>query len=131
MPREHYNNIRDANLFDILDSNRTRLIAAKLRNVPCGISEIPLEFHLKPKTVKKLSFHIPWGGMIYGYVHPKKEIQSKLGIKSEIKSAAISDWDGRFVLIFETENEADSIAYNISGNDVIRLLESCRHPSEY
>lgn len=34
------------------------------------------------------------------------------------------------MLIFETENEADSIAFNVDRKDVIRLLNECRRPAE-
>lgn len=48
----HYENIKNANLFDCLDISQIRLVPAKLRNVPIGYSEVPLIFHLKPETVK-------------------------------------------------------------------------------
>ena len=49
----HYENIKNANLFDCLDISQIRLVPAKLRNVPIGYSEVPFIFHLKIRNGKK------------------------------------------------------------------------------
>lgn len=126
----HYDNIKDANLFDCLSISQTRIVPSDLRNVPAGYSEVPLVFHLKPGTVKKLSFKVPWGGVVYGFINSAPALKEKLGLGSKITDVTISDWDGRFMLIFETKNEKDSVAYNIEGKDVIKLLNECRRPIE-
>ena len=126
----HYENIKNANLFDCIGISQIRLVPSKLRNVPVGYSEVPLIFHLKSETVKKLSFKVPWGGVVYGFANSSQRIEQKLGLGSRIIDITVSDWDGRFMLIFETENEADSIALNVDGKDVIRLLNECRRPAE-
>lgn len=131
MSGEHFKNMKNANLFDCLKLEQTRLVPTSLRHIHAGYSEAPLEFHLKPETVKKLSFKVPWGGTLYGFVHPKAAIKERLGLKSDITCVTVSDWDGRFVLIFETENEADAAAYNVSQNDVIKLLENCCKPIDF
>ncbi len=128
MAREHFDNTRDAALFDCLSIAGTRLVSRDLRHLPGGYSEAPLEVHLKPETAAKLSFEVPYGGVLYGFVHPREAIRQRLGLPSPITDVTISDWDGRFVLIFETQNEADALALNVSGADVLRLLESCRRP---
>lgn len=130
MSGEHFKNMKNANLFDCLRIEQVRLVPTSLRNINAGFSEVPLEFHLKPETVKKLSFKVPWGGVVYGFVHPKTEIKERLGLKSDITCVTISDWDGRFVLIFETENEADAAAYNVSENDVLKLINECCKQTE-
>lgn len=128
---KRFKNIKDADLFDCLDIRKTRLVPTSLRYVNAGYSEAPLEFHLKPETAKKLPFKVPWGGVVYGFVHSKKEIKERLGIKSNITGVTLSDWDGRFVLIFETENEVDTAAYNVSESDVLKLLNECNKPLNY
>ena len=35
-----------------------------------------------------------------------------------------------FMLIFEAENEADSVAFNVAGEDVVKMLNECRRPAE-
>ena len=131
MSGEHFRNIKDANLFDCLKITQTRLVPTSLRNIHAGCSEVPLEFHLKPQTIKKLSFKVPWGGVVYGFVRPKNEIKERMGLASDITFVTVSDWDGRFVLIFETVNEADAVAYNVSEKDVLTLLEECCKPIDF
>ncbi len=126
----HYKNIKNANLFDCFGISQTRIVPSNLRNVPAGYSEVPLVFHLKPETVKKISLKVPWGGVVYGFINSAPAIKEKLGLNSNIADVAISDWDGRFMLIFETENGADSVAFNVEEKDVIKLLEECRRPAE-
>lgn len=128
MSGERFKNIKDVYLFDYLCIAQTRLVPTSLRNIHAGYSEAPLEFHLKPKTVKKLSFNVPWGGVLYGFVRPKAEIRKRVGLASDITCVTVSDWDGRFLLIFETANEADTVAYNVNEKDVLRLLEECCKP---
>ena len=91
---------------------------------------MPLVFHLKPETAKKLSFRVPWGGVVYGFINSAHALREKLGLGSNITDVAISDWDGRFMLIFETENETDSVAFNVEEKDVIKLLSECRRPTK-
>lgn len=130
MSGEHFENIKDADLFDCLCIAQTRLVPTSLRHMHAGFSEAPLEFHLKPETVKKLSFKVPWGGVVYGFVRPKAEIKERLGLASDITCVTVSDWDGRFVLIFETVHDADTVAFNVSEKDVLRLLEECYKPMD-
>ena len=126
----HYDNIKNANLFDCLSISQTRIVSSNLRNVPAGYSEVPLVFHLRPETAKKLTFKVPWGGVVYGFINSAHRLREKLGLGSNITDVAISDWDGRFMLIFETENETDSVAFNVEEKDVIKLLNECRRPTE-
>ena len=126
----HYDNIKNANLFDCLSISQTRIVPSNLRNVPAGYSEVPLVFHLKPETVKKLAFKVPWGGVVYGFANSAQQTEQRLGLNSRITDITVSDWDGRFMLIFETENEADSVAFNVAEEDVIKMLNECRRPAE-
>lgn len=130
MSMGHYNNIRNANLFDCLDISQVRIVPSNLRNLPAGYSEVPLVFHLSQETVKKLPFKVQWGGIIYGFINGAPALKKKLGLASAITDVTVSDWDTGFVLIFETLNEADSAAFNVSAKDVLTLLENCRRPPE-
>ena len=126
----HYENIKNANLFDCIGISQIRLVPSKLRNVPVGYSEVPLIFHLKSETVKKLAFKVPWGGVVYGFANSAQQTEQRLGLNSHITDITVSDWDGRFMLIFEDENEADSVAFNVAGEDVVKMLNECRRPAE-
>ena len=130
MSAKRYKNIKSANLFDCLSISQTRLVPSNLRNILGGFSEVPLIFHLKPETVEKLSFRVPWGGIIYGFANSAAALKEKLGLSSKIVDITVSDWGDSFMLIFETEEETDSVAFRVEEGDVLKLLEECRRPTE-
>lgn len=130
MAAQHYENMKNARLFDLISIRRTRTVTADIRDLPGGISEIPIEFQLKHNTADKLSFSVPWDGVLYGFVHPKSQIMQRLGAKAQPTKLTVADWDDSFALIYETANPKDTGAFYVSGDDVIKLLEECRRPPE-
>ena len=91
---------------------------------------MPLEIQLQTKTAEKLSYHVPWDGVLDGFVRGREPLRQKLGLSLPIQSATISDWNEGFVLIFETADAAETAAFRISEQDVLNLLENCRRPPE-
>ena len=130
MASQHYENMKTARLFDCLEICRTRTVTSDVRDLPGGITEIPIEIRLKCNTAQRLSFTIPWDGILYGFVHPKSQIMQRLGAKKPLKKLTVADWDDTFVLIYETIDPKDTGAFYVSGDDVIKLLEECRRPPE-
>jgi len=124
----HYRNTITGSLSDFLTPQQTRLIPAELRHLPHGVSEVPLEFHLKPATAEQISFPVPWGGILYGFARPRAAFERSIRAKSRVMGLTISDWDGDFVLIFETENPVESTAVHVARRDVLALIESARRP---
>ena len=130
MAPKHYDNMRDAALSDYITPDTMRLIAESCRSISGGCSEIPLEIQLQPKTAEKLSYHVPWDGVLDGFVRGREPLRQKLGLSLPLQSATISDWNEGFVLIFETADAAETAAFRISEQDVLNLLENCRRPPE-
>lgn len=130
VPPKHYENMRDASLSEYMNTDITRLVSESMRNIHAGITEVPLEVQLQPKTAAKLSFYVPWDGILYGFIRGKEALRKKLGFSLPLLSATISDWNGKFVLIFETEKPDQTAAFRISEKDVLYLLEHCRRPPE-
>lgn len=130
MAPKHYENIKDAPLSDYVTADTARLIPEQLHGVSGGYTEIPLEIQLQPQTVKKLSFSIPWDGVLSGFVRGKELLRQKLGLTLPIQSVTLSDWDEGFVLIFETANAGQTAAFRVSEQDVLKVLEHCRRPPE-
>ena len=131
MSGEHFQNIMNASLFDYISAYDVRLVPSSIRNEYPGRTEIPLELHFKPSTVKKLSYSVPWGGVLYGFVRNADELSQKIGIKSELVRVTVSDWDERFVLIFGAQSEKDTLAFNISEEDALKLAGSCLRPPRF
>ena len=130
MAPNHYENMRDASLYEYITPDIVRTISKEQRDIPGGVTEIPLEIQLKKKSMKKLSFNVPWDGILYGFVRGKEILREKTGLTFPIRSITISDWDGHFVLIFETENAHQVAAFYVKSDDVIYLLENCRRVPE-
>lgn len=127
---KHYDNMREAPLSEYITVDTARLVPEPLRNISGGYSEIPLEIQLQSKTAEKLSFYVPWDGVLDGFIKGKEALRQKLGLTLPIQSATISDWDEGFVLIFETAQVSQTAAFKINEKDVLYLLENCRRPPE-
>lgn len=127
---KHYENITDASVSDYLNANMARLVLDSQRNLQGGFTEVPLEVQLQRNTASKLSFEVPWDGILYGFVRGKEALRQKLGLDLPIQSVTISDWNGKFALIFETKKADQTAAFRISEKEVLNLLENCRRPPE-
>lgn len=125
MSNTHYSNICDGVLSDYITPDKFRTILPSQRDVPLGPTEIPVEINIKKETAKRLSFRIPWDGIIYACARGKEAMKEKLGIESDPGAATLSDWDDKFLLIFEQTNGKEGPVFNISTEDVIELLENC------
>ncbi len=130
MAPKHYQNMKDAVLSDYITVDTARLVPESLRSVSAGYTEVPLTIQLQPKTVEKLSFCVPWDGVLDGFVRGKEQLRQKLGLTLPIQSITISDWDEGFALIFETASASQTAAFKINEKDVLYLLENCRRPPE-
>ena len=130
MAPKHYENMKDAHLSEFITVETARLVTEALRNYSKGYTEIPLEIQLQWQTAEKLSYSVPWDGVLDGFIRGKEELRQKLGLTLPIQSVTISDWDEGFVLIFETANVSQTAAFRIGEEDVLYLLENCRRPPE-
>ncbi len=126
-----YNDAKFVTLDEFITPVKFRTILPEHRKAGGGVSEIPVEIHTKPPFTKSLSFKVGWDGIIYGYVRGKKEISAKLGGTPIIVKITVTDWDDRFLMVFEgSENE--EIPYFVKSDEVRELLENClRVPEQY
>lgn len=60
--------------------------------------------------------------MLYGFARIKPLIREKFG--AEAVKIYINDWEVKFILVFELENEKEK-AFYIKQEEVIELLENC------
>ena len=125
-----YKNAGTARLSDYIQTDRFRTVLPEHRHAEGGISEIPVEIHMKPPFAEKLSFYVPWDGIVYGYVRGKNDIIGKLGGFSGLKHITINDWDDKFLMVFESGSETDERAFFVSGDEIFSLLENCRRVPE-
>ena len=126
-----YNDAVSVALSEYITPDKFRTILPECRKLGGGISEIFVEIHTKPPFTKSLSFNVSWDGMIYGYVRGKKDIAAKLGRIRNISKITITDWDDRFLMVFEG-NKDEEVPLFVSNDDVRELLENClRVPEQH
>lgn len=127
---KHYENIIKTSLEEYIPVLSFRTVMPPQWEGSAGYSELPVAVTLKKKAASQLSFEVPWDGMIYGFVRSKFDIQKKLGMNEVPVSAALNDWEDRFMLVFDNGNPKEVKAFEVSTDDVIFLLENCRRTPE-
>lgn len=125
-----YKNAEMVTLSDYIPADKFRTILSEYRHMEGGITEIPVEIHMKPPFAKTLSFDVGWDGIVYGYVRGKKELKEQLGEFSSLKLITLTDWDDRFMLLFEGIEENDEKPFFVTTDEVRALLENCRRVPE-
>lgn len=130
MANEHYQNIKNCVLSDYLPAEIFRTILPDQREIIRGITELPVEIEFKRKNKRLLSFEVPWDGMVYGYVRGKEALCERLELGKDIKLISLTDWDDKFVLVFETGDDRDTRAFYVTTQEVVELLENCRRVPE-
>ncbi len=124
---KHYNDIELSSLNQIFPNKYFRLISSDFKKISYGISEIPVSIDLKKGFSKELSFKIPWDGELYGFVRNKSEIFKNIDSDKAVK-LTISNWDNKFILIFEDEKGNPDKVFSVSKADIVKMLEECMKP---
>ena len=122
---ERYKNMKICSLDEYITPDKFRTIGDDMRHIPIGFTEFAVEIHMKNKLKNKLSFKTPWDGIIYGCARDKRVLKQKLGLKSDIKTAYLMDWDDRYLFLLELENRQEYPVAYVPNNDITELLENC------
>lgn len=122
---ERYKNVKFGSLYEYITPDKFRTIGNDMCHIPPGITEFAVEIHIKYELKSKLSFKTPWDGVIYGCARDKRDLKEKLGLKSDIKTAYLVDWDDKFLFLLELDNQKEIPVAYISNEDIINLLENC------
>ena len=125
MAKNRFKNASFCTLSDYVPNQKFRTILPKQRTLSLGISEIPVDIHLSSSTIAKLSFPVPWDGDMFGCLRDKESLKKALKTNAQILSISLSDWDDKFLLIFNTEDIMETIAFYVTQEEVINLLENC------
>ena len=129
MTTKHYPKAKQATLESLFTSDYFRLIPTKLRELPHGISEIPVDIVLGKKFANSLSYEVPWDGGLYGFIRSKKLLFEKFS-NDKIVKASICDWEDRFAVIFEDGKGKEDPVFFVKTEEVKKLLESCQRPKK-
>ena len=127
---EKYKGAVDIQLDDLIPIENFRTIDRKSKDVPCGISEIPIIININKDFARKLNFKTATSGKIYAFTRMNEKLQVLDGTYTSkdrgglIKNIIINDWDERFILIIEMANNEEK-AFYIDSNEIKNLLENC------
>lgn len=122
---ERYKNMRFGSLDEYITPDKFRTIGNNMRHIPLGITEFAVEIHMKYELKSKLSFKVPWDGIIYGCARDKREVKKSLDLKSDIKTAYLIDWDDKYLFLLELENQQEVPVMYVRSTDILTLLENC------
>jgi hypothetical protein len=115
-----------------------RTVHSELRDLPCGITEIPvtIEFNKNYKPPPPYKDFASGGGFVYGFLRMNEEMVKLNGSKHRkknhsdvIKHLYLTDWDGAFLLSVVL-NQGGEYLYAVSNEEVNSLLENCMHPND-
>lgn len=111
-----------------------RVIPARLRNVPPGHTEIPVEFELSPGFDPGARIPVSWDGTLHGFVHDSDQLRSVFsGVMADgyaRRRVFLNDWGDVFLLTFENGTRDREIEYFVTPTEVRALFRSCRIQGE-
>lgn len=96
-----YKDAPQVRLADYIPADKFRTILPECRHIGGGISEIAAEVQVSPKFAQKLSFNVPWDGLLYGFVRGRRELEAEVMGSKKIKTVFLQDWGDKFLLLFE------------------------------
>lgn len=130
MSSKRYENAPLVTLSDYMPADRFRTVPAELRDVPGGVTEIPVEIDLGKATAKRLRFAVPWDGCLYGFLRGREGLREQLGLTARPTRVAVSDWETCCLLVVETDDPGTETALRVETDEVVQMLERCRRAPE-
>ena len=125
MTVNHYSNLSNVTLEDYISPKLFRTILPQQLELIHGFQEVVTEINLNPEFIDLLSFSVPWDGKIYAYTtltENLKALQKKYGT---IVKITLTDWDDKFILVLEFEDNTNEQAFSVQSSEVVSLLENC------
>jgi hypothetical protein len=116
-------------LEEFIPAGHFRTIPPRLRDVPCGVTEISVEFELSPKLAARMKIHATWDGKIYGYVHDNAKLQSvftgDMAKQLKDRRLLLNDWGEAFLLTLENGARNCEVTYFVTLKEVEYLFANC------
>ncbi len=117
-------------LEDYIPAAHFRTILPKLRDVPPGVTEIPVELELSPKFSSKVDVPVTWDGKVYGFVHDNDRLKAvftgKMAKAYESRRVFVNDWGDDFLVTLENGARDCEATFLVTADEVRALFENCR-----
>jgi alcohol dehydrogenase class IV len=115
-------------LEDYIPAAHFRTIPPRLRSVPRGATEIPVEFEISPALAARLKVSVTWDGKVYGYVHGSERLSGvfsgDMAKKPEDQRIYLNDWGDAFLVTFENGTRDREVSYFVTTKEVLSLFEN-------
>lgn len=122
--------IEFVNLEEYIPANHFRTIPPLLRDVPPGVTEIPVEFELGAAFASKIDVPVTWDGKVYGYVHDNDRLKAvftgDMAKGYAGRRIFLNDWDNDFLVTFENGDRDGEATFFVTAEEVRYLLDNCR-----
>jgi hypothetical protein len=121
-------------LSSLMPAENFRTVDLKLRDLPCGVTEIPvtIEFNKNYKTPYREL--LAGGCFIHGFLRMNEKVAKlnetrfRKGDGSDVlKRIYLTDWDGAFLLSIALTTGGE-FTYAVTNKEVDDLLKNCMHP---
>ena len=123
-------------LSSLIPTENFRIVSIELRDMPCGITEIPVTIEFNKKNKPPYTKLMVGGLFIHGFVRMNDELSKingeefRKGDGSDlIKRIYLTDWDGSFLLSLAL-NKGGEFTYAVTSEEVDQLIINCIHPNE-
>lgn len=122
--------IEYVSLEDLLPAAHFRTILPRLRDVPPGVTEIPVEIELTPRFSATLDVPVTWDGKVYGFVHDNDRLKAvfsgKMAKVYESRRIFLNDWGDDFLVTLENGARDCEATFFVTAKEVRFLFGNCR-----
>lgn len=129
LAKKRHSVIEFVKLDEYVPARHFRTIPPRLRSVPCGATEIAVDFELSPQLAARMKAPVTWDGKVYGYVHDNEKLRSVFsgdmakGFPS--RRILLNDWGEAFLVTFENGARDKEVTYFVTTKEVQYLFDNC------
>ncbi|MCY1151042.1 MAG: hypothetical protein PQJ49_12340 [Sphaerochaetaceae bacterium] len=133
---ERFKKAKKIELSSLIPTENFRIVDIELRDMPCGITEIPVTIEFNKEYNPPYKNLMVGGLFIHGFVRMNDELaklneyEFRKGNSSDvIKRIYLTDWDGAFLLSLAL-NSGGEYKFAVTNEEVDSLVINCIHPNK-
>lgn len=133
---DRFEKAKKIKLSSLMPTENFRTVDSELRNLKCGITEVPVTIEFNKDYNPQYKELLAGGCFIHGFLRMNEEMAKLNGSEyrkcdgSEvIKRIYLTDWDGAFLLSVAL-NSGGEYVYAVTNEEVDNLVKYCIHPNK-
>lgn len=131
---DRFEKAKKIKLSSLIPTENFRTVDIELRDLPCGITEVPVTIEFNKKYRPPYKELLVGGCFIHGFLRMNEEMAKlngsryrRNGDSDVIKRVYLTDWDGAFLLSVPL-NSGEEYVYAVTKEEVDELVMNCMHP---